>query len=1035
MKRISYSLLKMRRLHGFYRLLLSVLLVLSAVTSSRADVPTVITNDLSVITNGGAFTFQTNGTFTLTNSIAIVTNTQIDATGLNVILSGGNVTRIFAITNATLTLTGLQITGGKSSQGAAIYNKSGTLMASNVVFAKNNATNGPAANGTDGRSGSINGNAGGAGVAGDGGAIYSDHGTLLLTNCTFTNNFAAGGNGGNGGNGFNDLGGNGGDGGAGGIAQGGAIYSTGTNIIIGCYFVANGAFGGSGGGGGNSGTGSISGATGAGGQGDPAVAGAIYIPAGGILNVTNCTFAGNEAFGGNSGPQKISGNGVSLNGKDGGPALGGAIENFGIFNIENSTFFLNACHGGSGGDTLGDPSANAGTGGYAEGGAVANVATFVARNCTFATNNTIGGTNGVSPFSNRNGATGPVHGGNLARVSGTSKIINCILQHGAGTDSYNGVTDGGFNISSDTSCAFTSTNSLSKTNANMAAILNTYPGYPPVLEIVLPSCAHSRIPAIPADNPTNCPVADQRGALRFTTNLLSDVGAFEAAPSPPRILIQPLSLAVIKGANATFTVSAVGDTPLVYQWQFLPTNGPLVLLPLATNTSLTITNVQATNFGSYFVVITNGLGSVTSSNAVLSTEVAPGITSQTSDVTVDLGGTAVFSVVATGAPLNFQWYSNNVALTESTHYVGATTASLTITSATHADQGTYKLVVTNSLGTINSSPVKLTVNDPAFVTQPSDVTVNFGAPAVLTVLALSSSTNTISYQWRHGPNVISATNKIAGATKTTYTNSPATNDTYTVVASNALGTVTSDAATVTVQNPAITAPPTNLVVDLGAPAVFHVTATGTGTLTYRWNFNGAPIVPPATNSSYTISTTAATNAGSYTVTVSNGTNSPTSPPATLVIRGGSTISGRITFGTNGVDGVTIGNGTTNVVSASNGTFSFTNLLAGSYPITPVQVGSGLTPATNTVAVDGVNSTNINFAFNPPLLQITAAIASNSIPVRILSAPLQHSTLQSSSDLTNWVNGSTFITDTNGAFNAAVTNDTAFPYLFLRLTSP
>ncbi|MDB6056577.1 MAG: filamentous hemagglutinin family N-terminal domain protein, partial [Verrucomicrobiales bacterium] len=468
---VSLKLLKIRWSHGFNWLLFSVLIVLSAINSSRAQ--TVITNgtDLRILTNGGKFTFETNGTFVITNSIAIRTNTEIDATGLNVVLSGGNVTRLFAVTNAMLKLTSLQITAGKNPLGGAIYNNNGTIAASNVVFASNNATNARAANGANGSSGNIDGGNGGAGGAGEGGAIFSNHGSLLLTNCTFTNNLAAGGIGGTGGNGFNGVGGFGGDGGGGGIALGGAIYSTGTNTIIRCYFVNNVAYGGSAGAGGAAGTGPVSGSTGVGGQGNAGAGGAIYIPAGGILNLTNSSFVANRAYGGDSAPQSLSGNGTSANGKSGGGGLGGAIDNLGIFWAENCTFWTNSCIGGAGGATLGDPNATAGAGGTAVGGAIANVATFVARNCTFATNNAIGGTNGVSPISNRNGATGAANGGNIARTGGTSKIYNCILQHGRGADNYGALSDGGYNISSDTSCAFTSTNSLSKTNALLAATL------------------------------------------------------------------------------------------------------------------------------------------------------------------------------------------------------------------------------------------------------------------------------------------------------------------------------------------------------------------------------------------------------------------------------------------------------------------------------------------------------------------------------------------------------------------------------------
>ena len=50
-----------------------------------------------------------------------------------------------------------------------------------------------------------------------------------------------------------------------------------------------------------------------------------------------------------------------------------------------------------------------------------------------------------------------------------------------------------------------------------------------------------------------------------------------------------------------------------YQWQFDGTN-----IPGATASSYAITNVQATNTGSYAVIVTNSYGTETSSNAVLS---------------------------------------------------------------------------------------------------------------------------------------------------------------------------------------------------------------------------------------------------------------------------------------------------------------------------------------------------------------------------------------------------------------------------------
>jgi hypothetical protein len=79
------------------------------------------------------------------------------------------------------------------------------------------------------------------------------------------------------------------------------------------------------------------------------------------------------------------------------------------------------------------------------------------------------------------------------------------------------------------------------------------------------------------------------------------------------ILAQPASQTVVQGTNVTFSVTAAGTAPLTYQWWFNGTN----LIAGATNTLLTLTNVQASNVGSYFAVVTNMSGSVTSVVATL----------------------------------------------------------------------------------------------------------------------------------------------------------------------------------------------------------------------------------------------------------------------------------------------------------------------------------------------------------------------------------------------------------------------------------
>src|SRR5712671_2458920 len=67
----------------------------------------------------------------------------------------------------------------------------------------------------------------------------------------------------------------------------------------------------------------------------------------------------------------------------------------------------------------------------------------------------------------------------------------------------------------------------------------------------------------------------------------------------PAISAQPVSQAVLPGSNATLIVTATTPS-LAYQWRLNGGN-----LSGATNSALTITNVQAANIGTYTAVITN----------------------------------------------------------------------------------------------------------------------------------------------------------------------------------------------------------------------------------------------------------------------------------------------------------------------------------------------------------------------------------------------------------------------------------------------
>lgn len=80
----------------------------------------------------------------------------------------------------------------------------------------------------------------------------------------------------------------------------------------------------------------------------------------------------------------------------------------------------------------------------------------------------------------------------------------------------------------------------------------------------------------------------------------------------PQILSQPADQNVLSGDPANFSVSATGLEPLAFQWLF---NGNPI--PDATNSSFKISETQPFMAGAYSVKVSNGIGSITSSNALL----------------------------------------------------------------------------------------------------------------------------------------------------------------------------------------------------------------------------------------------------------------------------------------------------------------------------------------------------------------------------------------------------------------------------------
>ncbi len=167
----------------------------------------------------------------------------------------------------------------------------------------------------------------------------------------------------------------------------------------------------------------------------------------------------------------------------------------------------------------------------------------------------------------------------------------------------------------------------------------------------------------------------------------------------PGIAELPTDQTVTEGETATFTVVGTG-VALSYRWQ---RDGQDI--PGATEASYTTAPTTAADDGTHYTVYVSNPGGYSWADAVLHVLPPPaGIDVQPAPQTVLVGETATFTVAAHGSGLAYQWQLDGVDIP------GATDASYTTPSATLDHDGrTYRVIVSNTSGTVTSDPATLSV--------------------------------------------------------------------------------------------------------------------------------------------------------------------------------------------------------------------------------------------------------------------------------------------------------------------------------------
>jgi len=350
------------------------------------------------------------------------------------------------------------------------------------------------------------------------------------------------------------------------------------------------------------------------------------------------------------------------------------------------------------------------------------------------------------------------------------------------------------------------------------------------------------------------------------------------------ITAQPQPVAVSALTPATFSVAATGATG--YQWQ---KNG--VNITGATSSTYSIDSVTVADAGVYKVVISNPERNLISDEAVLTIAVLKIIT-QPQSVYVDILGTGgilvagqsplcSFSVVAQNATA-YVWQSNGIPLPDNVIFSGIKSSQFAVkwlsapghqhAPFTFGPLNKFSCLVSSENETIISNEVYVLINPVEVITSPASAVVDLGSSLYLfaRIKNLQFHAQGPTWEWFH--NGKSVRDYAIISDRYTQLN-------FGSITKDDLGEwfirgyhpydgtyVDSDVAVITVNPASITTQPQSISVGKGTATAMSVVAKNA--YAYQWEKNGIPIIG-ATNATYSIASASVTDAGVYSVVISN----------------------------------------------------------------------------------------------------------------------------------------------------------------------
>ncbi|MDB6059244.1 MAG: Endoglucanase, partial [Verrucomicrobiales bacterium] len=414
-------------------------------------------------------------------------------------------------------------------------------------------------------------------------------------------------------------------------------------------------------------------------------------------------------------------------------------------------------------------------------------------------------------------------------------------------------------------------------------------------------------------------------------------GSIGSSNIAPWMGTQPQSQTVQVGQTANFVIAAGGLPAPLYRWQF-----NRIDIPGATNSSCAQTNVQLSSAGCYSVILTNTMGQLISSNAILTVDTnisftlvvtggTGGVVGLSPNQNNYLSNSVVILTATANAGYAFTGWSGDVIGHSNTLSVIMDTNKGVVANFVGLDGGGAILMVESRAGGSNysyysdSSFSDSTLKSSAVGCSAQTLGSRYGyssACAITTTPVLPIAGGTYALEISHGsatsisktvmvdaavqggaflnPDGSTASHLWTTAFQQTNPNlwkllgvivlNPAVSQptfhftTTNTDFSSSTSRFYSDAYrwTCLSKQPTISTQPRSQTVIEGGTAVFAIGALGADPLTYQWKLNGTNL-SGATTDSYGVSNARAADAGSYAVMVSSAAGSVTTADAMLAV--------------------------------------------------------------------------------------------------------------------------------------------------------